>query len=291
MSLRPPFEASGTTAGGRIPISATRGAPGALIGDDLRCRAWTQKGRLRLLQMHFESRVGHLGGNLSALDLLLGLYHDVMTADDQFVLSKGHAAGALYIALWTLDRLTDADLTQFHRDGTRLSGHPPARGIDDILFATGSLGHGFGLAAGLALGKRLQGQTGRVFCLTSDGEWNEGATWEALIFSRQQRLSNLTVVIDQNGLQGFGTTQEVADLSPMAEKLRTFGVATLEIDGHDLQAVVEALRASSAEGPLLVVARTHKGSGVSFMEDRMEWHYLPMTAEQYAQAVEEVRGS
>ncbi len=241
--------------------------------------------------MHYESRVGHLGGNLSALDLLLALFHDVMTDDDQFVLSKGHAAGAMYIALWTIGRLTDADLEQFHRDGTQLSGHPPPRAIADILFATGSLGHGLGLAAGLALGKRLHGQTGRVFCLTSDGEWNEGSTWESLIFSRHQRLSNLVVAIDQNGLQGFGTTRKVADLAPLAAKLRTFGVSVLEIDGHDSRAIVSALQTGSSEGPLFIIAQTHKGCGVSFMQDRMEWHYLPMTAEQYAQAVQEVTAS
>lgn len=291
MSLRPTFEESKTIGVEGALISGATVKPHGLDGDGLLCSSWMRRARLRLLQMHFESRVGHLGGNLSALDLLLGLYHDVMTGDDQFVLSKGHAAGALYVALWTLGRLTDADLQEFHRDDTRLSGHPPARGIDDILFATGSLGHGFGLAAGLALGKRLRGQEGRVFCLTSDGEWNEGSTWEALIFSRQQRLSNLTVVIDQNGLQGFGTTREVADLEPLAEKLRTFGVVTLEIDGHDPKAIVAALRSKSEDGPLLIIARTRKGSGVSFMEDRMEWHYLPLSAEQYAQAVQEVSGS
>lgn len=277
-------------AEGKSEIRAASGPLGS-SSDNLRSLPWQQRARLRLLQMHFESRVGHLGGNLSSLDLLLGLYHDVMSPADQFVLSKGHGAGALYTALWTIGRLTDADLKEFHRDGTRLSGHPPARGIDEILFATGSLGHGFGLAAGLALGKRLRGDDGRVFCLTSDGEWNEGSTWEALIFSRQQRLSNLTVVIDQNGLQGFGTTREVADLSPLSEKLRTFGVTTLEINGHVLPEIVRALKSTSAEGPLLVVAETRKGCGVSFMEDRMEWHYLPMTAEQYALAVEEVRGT
>jgi transketolase len=172
-----------------------------------------------------------------------------------------------------------------------LSGHPPARGIDEILFATGSLGHGHGLAAGLALGKRLQQRPGRVFCLTSDGEWNEGSTWESLIFARHQRLSNLTVVVDLNGLQGFGTTREVADVSPLADKLRAFGVETIEIDGHDLHDVIGALQALPAAGPSFVVARTHKGCGVSFMEDKMEWHYLPMSAEQYALAVQEVSGS
>jgi transketolase len=117
-----------------------------------------RRARLRLVRMHFESGVGHLGGNLSCLDLMLVLHHDVLRSIDQFVLSKGHSAGAYYITLWTQGRLTEEDLTQFHKDGTRLSGHPPAKGIDEILFATGSLGHGLGLAAGLALAKKLKGE-------------------------------------------------------------------------------------------------------------------------------------
>jgi transketolase len=236
--------------------------------------------------MHYESGVGHIGGNLSCLDLMLALHHRVLRPSDQFVLSKGHSAGAYYITLWTLGKLGEDDLRQFHKDGTRLSGHPPTAGIDDILFATGSLGHGLGLASGLALAKRLKGEPGRVFCLTSDGEWNEGSSWEALIFARHQRLDNLTIVVDLNGLQGFGTTREVADLDPLAEKFRTFGLPTEVIDGHDLEAICQALRAD-LDGPNVVVARTVKGSGVSFMEGRMEWHYLPLTEAQYCQAVEE----
>ncbi len=242
----------------------------------------------RLLQMHYESGVGHLGCNLSVLDLLLTLHHDVMSPADQFVLSKGHAAGAYYITLWTLGRLVDADLKTFHRDDTRLSGHPPARGIDEILFATGSLGHGLGLSAGLALGKRLRGELGQVYCVTSDGEWNEGSMWESLIFARHQRLTNLTLIVDLNGLQGFGTTQEVADLSPLAERLRAFGLRSLEVDGHDPLELAAALRERSDDGPLAIVAKTVKGKGVSFMEHRMEWHYLPISAEQYEQALQEV---
>ena len=183
--------------------------------------AWA---RLRLLQMHFESRAGHIGGNLSCLDLLLVLHHEILDSRDKFILSKGHAAGAYYVTLWTMGRLQDADLCLFHCDGTRLSGHPPASGIDDVLFATGSLGHGVSLGAGLALAKRLKGEPGRVYCLTSDGEWNEGSCWEALIFARHQNLENLTIVVDHNGLQGFGTTREVANLEPLAEKFQAFGL-------------------------------------------------------------------
>lgn len=253
---------------------------------DLAVRA--RKAKRRLLRMHFESGVGHLGGNLSCLDLLLAIYHDVLTADDQFVLSKGHSAGALYVALWSIGRLTDHDLRQFHRDGTRLSAHPPAQGIDEILFATGSLGHGAGLAAGLALGRRFQGRPGRAICLTSDGEWNEGSMWESLIFAKHQNLSRLVMIVDQNGLQGFGTTKEVANIAPLADKFRAFGVTTLEIDGHDQAALIEALLMQPEQGPLVIVAQTIKGCGVSFMENRMEWHYLPMSPAQYEAACLEV---
>jgi len=243
--------------------------------------------RARLLQMHFESRVGHIGGNLSALDTLLSLYHDVLGDDDQFILSKGHAAGALYVTLWTIERLTDDDLKQFHRDGTLLAGHPPASGLSDVLFATGSLGHGPGLSSGLALAKQLRGQPGRVICMTSDGEWNEGSCWESLIFAQHRRLSNLIFIVDANGLQGFGRTSEVAGLEPLSEKFRAFGVTTSEVNGHDQAALSGLLSSFDSDGPHVVIARTVKGRGVSFMEDRMEWHYRPMTEEQYQQAVRE----
>jgi transketolase len=243
--------------------------------------------RLRLLRMHYESGVGHIGGNLSALDILLCLYHDVLKPADRFVLSKGHAAGAIYVALWSVGLIDESELLTFHKDGTRLSGHPPADAIQQILFATGSLGHGQGLAAGLAMANRLKHDDGRVFCLTSDGEWNEGSSWESLIFIAHQRLENLTFIVDANGLQGFGTTKEVADLDPLADKFRTFGLETIEIDGHDAKAIVDVLNAPQT-GPRVIVARTVKGSGVSFMANRMEWHYLPLKAEQYAQAVREI---
>lgn len=246
--------------------------------------------KLRLLRMHYESHVGHIGGNLSCLDILMVLYHDVLGEDDTFILSKGHAAGALYIALWSAGLLTDEDLTTFHKDGTRLSGHPPVRGIPEIPFPTGSLGHGLSLAAGVALGKKLKNEPGRVYCLTSDGEWNEGSTWEALIFLSHHRLDNLTVIVDLNGLQGFGSTRDIADIGPLAAKLRAFGVHTVNVDGHNPVALAEAI-AGTGHGPAAIVANTMKGCGVSFMENRFEWHYLPLNDELYAQAVREMNES
>lgn len=259
----------------------------ANVDNDEAPSARRARARRRLLQMHFESGVGHLGPNLSALDVILALYHDVMRPGDQFVLSKGHAAGALYVALWTLGRLDDDDLTQFHGEGTLLSGHPPASGIDDILFATGSLGHGLGLAAGVALGKRLRGDPGTVYCLLSDGECEEGSTWEALLFARHQKLANLVALVDANGLQGFGSTSDVASLEPIAPKLAGLGLDVHEIDGHD-PAALDAVLQIPRIAPLIVVLRTIKGRGVSFMEGRMEWHYLPMTEAQHTQAQAEL---
>ena len=243
--------------------------------------------RKRLLQMHYESGVGHIGGNFSALDAIMLIFHEYKKSDDCFILSKGHAAGALYIALWSIGRLEAGDLKQFHKEDTLFAGHPPASGIEDIPFATGSLGHGLSLAAGTALAYRLQGKIRSVYCLTSDGEWQEGSTWEALIFACHRRLENLTVLVDHNDLQGFGTTTDVASMSPLQDKLRGFDVQMECVDGHDLQAIRNALDAPT-DRLRIIVLKTTKGRGVSFMEHRMEWHYLPLNQEQYLQAIQEV---
>ena len=259
-------------------------SPGVIAQTD--AAGLIQRAKLRLLEMHYQSKVGHIGGNLSALDVLISLYHFCLGPNDKFVLSKGHSAGALYVTLWTMGILSDEELRHFHGEGTRLSGHPPLSGIPEITFATGSLGHGLSLAAGLALGKKLRGENGRVFCLTSDGEWNEGSCWEALIFMAHQKLDNLTFIVDLNGMQGFGSTRQVANLDSLADKFRAFGVTTIEVDGHNVNRICSAL--ASTHGPLAIVANTTKGCGVSFMENQMAWHYLPMSEEQYQQAVREV---
>lgn len=243
--------------------------------------------RKRLLQMHFESGVGHIGGNLSALDAMLVVFHEYLSGEDKFILSKGHSAGALYTTLWSLRRLQDQDLKLFHKDNTLLAGHPPAKGIADIPFATGSLGHGLSLAAGTALAFKLRGNDTQVVCLTSDGEWQEGSTWEALIFACHHRLFNLTVLVDHNELQGFGTTSDVASMSPLWNRLQGFDVNLQIIDGHDPDAIRAALE-GERQRLRIIVLRTVKGHGVSFMENRMEWHYLPLTEDQYRKAIEEI---
>ncbi|TBR36495.1 MULTISPECIES: transketolase [Dyella] len=246
--------------------------------------------RKRLVRMHYESGVGHIGGNLSCIDALSVLLNERMGSEDHLVLSKGHSAGALYVALWSAGKLRDEDLTTFHRDDTLLAGHPPASGLKDVLFATGSLGHGLSLAAGTALAQRLKGESGHVYCLTSDGEWQEGSTWEALIFACHQKLTNLTILVDHNRLQGFGGTDDVASMAPLWDKLQGFDIDVQIVEGHDL----EQIRASldrPADRPRLMVLETTKGKGVSFMENRMEWHYLPLDEKHYQLAIEELSRS
>jgi transketolase len=237
--------------------------------------------------MHYEAKVGHIGGNLSALDAILHLHCSVIGENDLFVLSKGHAAGALYVSLWAVGLIGDDELRSFHQDATALAGHPVARWHKRIAYATGSLGHGLGLAAGAALGKRLRGEPGTVYCLLSDGECEEGSTWEAVMFLHHRKLANLVVLVDVNGLQGFGATRQVASLEPLAPKFCSFGLAVEEIDGHSPEALDSAL-ASRGDGPLVILLRTVKGRGVSFMEGRMEWHYLPLNESQYQQAIREL---
>src|SRR5436190_4288840 len=203
-----------------------------------------------------------------------------MQESDVFVLAKGHAAGALYVTLWTTGRLADDDLKTFHKDGTRLAGHPVPGWSADIPFATGSLGHGFPNAVGIALGYKIQGKDGRVFCMTSDGEWQEGSNWEALIFAAHHQLSNLTVLVDENKLQGFGSTRDVASMDALIEKMSGFGVHITSVNGHDWVAIEEVLR-RPASGVQVVLLRTVKGKGVSFMENKVEWHYLPLTKDQF----------
>lgn len=241
----------------------------------------------RLLQMHFESGVGHIGGNLSSLDAMLIVFNEILNKEDKFILSKGHSAGALYISLWSIGNIQEEDLKKFHRDNTLLAGHPPAKGMQDIPFATGSLGHGLSLAAGTALGFKLKEVDAKVICLTSDGEWQEGSTWEALIFACHRKLNNLTVLVDHNNLQGFGLTDEIASMSPLWDRLRGFDVDMHVIDGHDPAAIRNAL-ADKQHRIRIIVLRTVKGKGVSFMENRMDWHYLPLTEPQFRQAIEEL---
>lgn len=239
--------------------------------------------KLRLLQLHHDANCGHLGGNFSCIDALMTLHHRVMGEDDRFVLSKGHSAGALYATLWSLGRISEAELLTFTRDDTLLPGHPSGTSIPGLLFSTGSLGHGPSLAAGLALAARHRGLDRQVFCLCSDGEWQEGSCWEALGFAVHQRLTNLNLIIDQNGLQGFGRTADVISCDDLTPRIAAFGADVRQADGHDPDAIASALAAPAESAPRVLILDTVKGRGLHF-EDRLESHYLPLSEAQYAAA-------
>jgi len=242
--------------------------------------------KVRLLRMHLDSGSGHIGCNLSCLDILMTVFHMEMQDGDEFILSKGHAAGALYATLWSLGHLTDDDLRTFQKDGTKLAGHPSPNHLPNIPFATGSLGHGLPVACGMALGKQLRGEPGRIYCLLSDGEWQEGSNWEALIFAARRNL-NITIIVDKNGLQGFGATRDMVGSDDFVQQFKAFGIPAREAPGHDVSALHGAL-SDCKIGTQAIIAVTHKGSGISFMEDQLDWHYLRLNESLYQQAVEEI---
>jgi len=242
------------------------------------------------LRMHYEAKAGHIGTGLSCIDLLVFLYRCGLAEKDVFVLSKGHGVSALYATLNRVGRLSDELLATYYKEGTWLAAHPTPGALPQIPAATGSLGHGLPLACGVALAHRTQHRSAvRSVCLLSDGDCNEGSTWEAAAFAAHHELDNLTVVIDKNDLQGFGRTRDVLKMEPMAAKWRAFGFEVREIDGHDFDQMATSFGPSNAAGvPLCVIAQTRKGCGVSFMEDRLEWHYLPMSDEHYRKAIAEL---
>jgi transketolase len=233
----------------------------------------------RLLAMHFHAKAGHVGGNLSCLDALIVLFHNILGDADRFVLSKGHSAGAFYATLWSIGKLTDEDLDTFCKDDSKLPGHPSGTGIPGLMFPTGSLGHGPSLSAGLALAAKKQKSGRRVYCLCSDGEWQEGSCWEALIFAVHHRLDNLTILIDQNKLQGFGTTDEVISCGDLKTRLSAFGATVISCDGHNPEGILQAFE-SPASGPKIILLNTTKGRGTLY-ENKMESHYLPLTPENF----------
>lgn len=246
----------------------------------------------KILELYKTAGAGHIGSSLSCLEILVDLCFQRMGVDDILVLSKGHAAAALYTTLSLSGRLPDVELSSFYKDGTLLAAHPPcSRRVPAIPFGTGSLGHGLGLACGIALSQRFTGKQFKVFTVLSDGDCNEGSTWEAVLFASQQKLSPLTAVVDLNGIQGIGYTKDILNLEPFADKWRAFGFSVAIADnGNDFADLARAYRqVETSPGPRCIVARTIKGHGISYMSDTVEWHYLPMKDEHYAQALSELK--
>jgi transketolase len=251
-----------------------------------------KKCKLSLLSMYKQANAGHIGSSLSCLDILIFLYFKQLDENDKFILSKGHAAAALYVVLAESGKIDKSLLDSFYKDGTRLAAHTPCnREIKEIIFGTGSLGHGLSLATGLMLASKYTKRNYKVYTLLSDGDCNEGSTWEAALFASHHKLNNLITIVDRNGLQGFGESKEIIDLEPFVDKWRSFNfdvyVAENGNDFRCLQQVFERL-AFNDKKPKCIIANTIKGNGISYMENKLEWHYLPMSDEQYQLAIKEI---
>jgi transketolase len=251
--------------------------------------------RRTVLEQSKRAHVGHIGSALSIADLVgaaftaLGRNDPADPDRDRFVLSKGHAALALYAALAEVGLLPRADLDTFCGDASLLGVHPEHM-LPGVDFSTGSLGQGLSMATGAALAAVLQGSTRRVYALLSDAECNEGAVWEAAMFAAQHRLGNLTVIVDHNHQQAFGYTKDVLESRELPARWRAFGWDVVEADGHDERAILEILTSPPADRPRVVVAETVFGKGVSYMEREIKWHYLPMSDAEFDQAMSEVGG-
>ncbi|MCB1013823.1 MAG: transketolase [Acidimicrobiales bacterium] len=252
--------------------------------------------RATVVEQSWRAGVGHIGSALCVADLLAALYGEVLVdhdpADpdrDRVVVSKGHAALAVYAALHARGWLDDDELDTFCGDGTLLGVHPDA-GLPGVDFTTGSLGQGLSYAAGSVLAARLQRSARRAFALVSDAECDEGALWEAAMFAAHHRLGRLVALVDVNGQQALGATADVVSLEPLADRWASFGWEVHEVDGHDVAALARTAGAPADERdrPRVVLARTTFGKGVSFMEGRLGWHYWPLDAGQYEQARAEV---
>lgn len=240
---------------------------------------------------------GHIGGDLSVTDILTTLFNGVLRVDpanptwadrDRFVLSKGHCAAALYATLAHCGFFSASELTTFMQPLSPLNGHPNRVKVPGVETNTGPLGHGLPVAVGAAVGAKLTGSSSRVFVVLGDGEMQEGSNWEALMSAAHFGLDNLTVIVDRNRLQQGARTEETSSLDPLDDKLAAFGLEVRSIDGHDYSALIDAFGPSTTGKPVGVIANTTKGKGVSFIEDRVEWHHKVPSAEQVAAALKEL---
>ena len=260
--------------------------------------------RIRIHALNMTSRGGssHIGSIFSMADLVAVLYGAVLKVDpanpswserDRFILSKGHAGAGVYAALAELGFFSIEKLKTHYQDGSDLSGHVSHKGVPGVELSTGSLGHGLPVAAGLALGAKLDDRKHRIFVLMSDGECDEGSNWEAILFAAHHKLGNLTAIIDYNKLQSLKSIQETLALEPFADKWRSFGWAVREVDGHDHGSLARTFSELPFEDdrPSCVIAHTTKGKGVSFMEHSVLWHYRTAAGAEFQSALRELEGT
>lgn len=250
--------------------------------------------RIKILEMYFKANAGHIGSSLSCVDLMIGSLISHRRENEVFLLSKGHAAASLYACLHELGEISDEVLTTFYKNGTILPAHPAPNKIKGIPFATGSLGHGLPISIGIAQANKILENNEFTYVLMSDGETNEGTTWEGGHYAVAKKLDNLIVLIDKNGLQGFGNTDDILGESADKNKWEAMGFEVVEVDGHNVAQIhhqIELFKAFKNGIPKLLIANTVKGKGVSYMENTLEWHYLPMKLENYEIAMNDVKNN
>lgn len=255
--------------------------------------------RLKTLEMTSRGGGSHIGSIFSMTDIIATLYGRVMRLDpknpqwdsrDRFILSKGHAGAAIYVALAERGFFDKSVLDSYYTNGSIMSGHVSHKNVAGVELSTGSLGHGLPVAAGRAYALKLARSSSRVYCVLSDGECDEGSNWEAFLFAAHHRLSNLVAIIDYNGIQSLKSTEETLALEPFADKLRAFNWDVVEADGHDYAALIAAtdIDPATQTKPRIVIAKTTKGRGVSFMENAVLWHYRTAKGDEYEAAKAEL---
>jgi transketolase len=243
----------------------------------------------RFIDMYYKANAGHIGSSLSCADILTSVYFNWMAPQDEVILSKGHAAASLYSLLAEAGILSEIDIQSFYQNNTYLAAHPPANKIAKIPFATGSLGHGLSLAAGFGLAAKLKNTDKHIFCVTSDGEINEGSTWEAALFIAHHQLKNVIWLIDRNNLQGFGETENIMKLNPLDDKLRAFGFDVCSVAGHDFESLntIKEFHAKASK-PIAIICNTIKGNGWAEQQNKLACHYIPFKEEEYKAIVESI---
>jgi transketolase len=242
--------------------------------------------RMKSLIMVSGANSSHIGSCLSVADLIAVVQTTNQNTNNELILSKGHAAAAIYSSLAGLKLIPEESLSGFGSDGSELIGHVNHL-VNGITFSTGSLGHGLPLGVGVAIASKQKS----VYVIISDGELNEGTTWESLAIASQLNLSNLTLIIDANGIQSFGKTIEILNLEPLKDKFVSFGWQCFDVDGHSIPTLFEAIGSNSNSDPKVIIARTIKGKGVSEMEGKLEWHYKSPNKDNLEIFINEVSGN
>ena len=256
--------------------------------------------RIEILKMVNQAQSGHVGGSLGATEILVALYYHLMKHNpaepewdgrDRFVLSKGHCTPVLYAVLADCGYFPKTDLTTFRRPGSHLQGHPYQPKTPGVDASTGTLGLGISTGVGMALAGKIKGGSQKYYILCGDGEIQEGQAWEAAMFANKYRLDNVIAFVDRNYLQTDGNSEDIMPLDPLAPKWESFGWEVFEINGNDLTETVATIeKAQRSEKPVMILANTVKGKGVSFMENEVSWHGTPPSDEEYEKAVAELAG-